>query len=51
MRASDIMAADPLCVTADTPPDEVAYLMSERRVGSVIIKDGDGHTAGDLYGY
>ncbi|WP_407920291.1 CBS domain-containing protein [Halopseudomonas bauzanensis] len=45
------MAADPLCVTADTPPDEVAYLMSERRVGSVTIENVGGHIAGDLYGY
>jgi len=51
VRASDIMAADPLCVTADTPPDEVAYLMSERRVGSVTIENVGGHIAGDLYGY
>ncbi|MFA5677459.1 MAG: CBS domain-containing protein [Pseudomonas sp.] len=39
VRASDIMAVDPLSVSADTPLDEVAYLMSERKVGSVIVKD------------
>ena len=38
VRASDIMAADPLCVTADTPLDEVAYLMPERRIGSATVK-------------
>ena len=46
LRAADIMAPEPLAVAADTPLDEVAFLMSERKVGSVIVKDGDGRLVG-----
>lgn len=46
VQAADIMAADPLCVTASAPLDEVAYLMSERKVGSVIVKDEVGELLG-----
>lgn len=42
VRAADIMAADPLAVSATTPLDEVAYAMSEKKVGSVIVKDEGG---------
>ena len=46
VQASDIMAENPLCVTAGTPLDEVAYRMSERKVGSVIVKDDEGDLLG-----
>ncbi len=46
VRASDIMAADPLTVTATTPLDQVAYAMSENKVGSVIVNDEDGRFLG-----
>ncbi|MEJ6656790.1 MAG: CBS domain-containing protein [Pseudomonas sp.] len=46
VRAADIMALDPLSVSASTPLDEVAYAMSERKVGSVIVKDEDGGLLG-----
>lgn len=46
VQASDIMAENPLCVTAGTPLDEVAYRMSERKVGSVIVKDDEGELLG-----
>ncbi len=46
VRASDIMAADPLTVSATAPLDEVAYAMSEKKVGSVIVEDEDGQFLG-----
>jgi acetoin utilization protein AcuB len=46
VRAADIMAADPLTVSATAPLDEVAYVMSEQKVGSVIVKDEDGRFLG-----
>ncbi|MCC6610380.1 MAG: CBS domain-containing protein [Burkholderiales bacterium] len=39
VRAADIMAADPLTVSAATPLEDVAYLMSDKKVGSVIVND------------
>ncbi len=39
VRAGDIMAPAPLTVSASEPLDEVAYKMSERKVGSVIVLD------------
>lgn len=46
VRAADIMAADPLTVVATTPLDEVAYAMSEKKIGSVIVNDEDGQLLG-----
>ncbi|MCH8505647.1 MAG: CBS domain-containing protein [Ectothiorhodospiraceae bacterium] len=46
LRAADIMVADPLTVSATTPLDEVAYAMSEKKVGSVIVKEEDGQLLG-----
>ena len=46
VQASDIMAENPLSVTASTPLDEVAFLMSERKVGSVIVNDEEGALLG-----
>lgn len=46
VQASDIMAEDPLCVSSNTPLDEVAYAMSERKVGSVIVKNEAGELVG-----
>lgn len=46
VRADDIMTADPVAVTAGTPLDKVAQAMSERKVGSVIVNDDDGHLVG-----
>ncbi|MNJ78179.1 CBS domain protein [compost metagenome] len=40
------MAEEPLCVNAATPLDEVALLMSENKVGSVIVKDEEGELLG-----
>jgi acetoin utilization protein AcuB len=46
LRAADIMAADPLTVVATAPLDEVAYAMSEKKLGSVIVKSEDGQFLG-----
>ncbi|MCK8516353.1 CBS domain-containing protein [Methylonatrum kenyense] len=42
VRASDLMAPDPMTVTAATPLDQVAFAMSERKIGSVIVNDTEG---------
>ncbi|WP_018936282.1 CBS domain-containing protein [Thioalkalivibrio sp. ALJ24] len=46
VRASDLMAADPLTVTAATPLDQVAHAMSESKVGSAIVNDEEGRLLG-----
>ncbi|WP_018863959.1 MULTISPECIES: CBS domain-containing protein [Thioalkalivibrio] len=46
VRVSDIMADDPLTVVASTPLDEVAYAMSDKKIGSVIVNDEDGRFLG-----
>ncbi len=46
VRAADIMAPDPLTVSAATPLDEVAYAMSEQKIGSVIVNDENGRFLG-----
>lgn len=46
VRAGDIMAEHPLTVSASLPLDEVAYAMSERRVGSAIVNDENGELLG-----
>jgi acetoin utilization protein AcuB len=40
--AADIMAIDPVSVKADTPLDEVAFTMSDRKIGSVLVHEADG---------
>ena len=42
VRAADIMATDPVTVICTTSLDDVAYVMSEKKVGSVIVNDEDG---------
>ncbi|WP_018137795.1 MULTISPECIES: CBS domain-containing protein [unclassified Thioalkalivibrio] len=46
VSVSDIMSADPLTVSAATPLDEVAYAMSEKKIGSVIVNEEDGSLLG-----
>lgn len=46
VKAADIMAQDPLTVDADMPLDEVAFLMSDMKVGSVIVQDEVGRLLG-----
>ncbi len=40
--AADIMSIDPVSVKADTPLDEVALTMSNRKIGSVLVHEADG---------
>jgi acetoin utilization protein AcuB len=46
VRAADIMAVAPLTVSAATPLDEVAFAMSDKKVGSAIVNDEDGRFLG-----
>lgn len=46
LTAADIMAGEPVSVGAHRPLEEVAFLMSERKVGSVIVNDADGGLVG-----
>lgn len=39
IKASDLMVRDPLTVSSEMPLDEVAFEMSSRKVGSVIVND------------
>ena len=41
LRASDIMATDPVSVSSETPLDEVAFEMSNKKIGSVIVNEGN----------
>ncbi|HEY0879655.1 MAG TPA: CBS domain-containing protein [Zeimonas sp.] len=44
--AADIMAIDPVSVQAETPLDEVAFTMSDRKIGSVLVHEADGNFLG-----
>ncbi|HMM46791.1 MAG TPA: CBS domain-containing protein [Thiobacillaceae bacterium] len=46
VRAADIMAADPVMMSARRRLDEVAYVMSDRKIGSVIVNDEEGRFLG-----
>lgn len=41
IQAGDIMARDPVTVSAEDTLDKVAYEMSNRKIGSVIVNEGD----------
>lgn len=41
LTAADIMSTDPVTVDAATPLDEVAFEMAEKKIGSVLVSDGD----------
>lgn len=40
VNAEDIMSPNPITVSSTAPLDEVAFLMSEKKVGSVIVVEG-----------
>lgn len=42
IQASDLMATHPRMVSADTQLEDVARLMAEQRIGSVIVNDDEG---------
>lgn len=46
MLAGDLMTTDPVAVRATTPLDEVAHIMAEKKVGSVIVNHDDGRLLG-----
>ena len=46
ITARDIMVADPISVLSDTPLDEVAFNMSERKIGSVLVYEESGEYLG-----
>lgn len=39
VQASDIMVTNPITVSCETPLDEVAFTMSNKKIGSVIVND------------
>ena len=41
VHAADIMVRDPVSVDASTRIEEVAFEMSSRKIGSVLVTDGD----------
>jgi acetoin utilization protein AcuB len=41
LTAADIMSADPVTVDSSTLLDEVAFEMSEKKIGSVIVTEND----------
>jgi acetoin utilization protein AcuB len=41
ISAGDIMATDPVTVDAQTPLDKVAFEMSSKKIGSVIVNEGN----------
>lgn len=44
--AADVMSPDPVTVTTGTPLDDVAFLMADKKVGSVIVLDEEGKLFG-----
>jgi acetoin utilization protein AcuB len=46
VTAGDLMAPEPLIVQATARLDEAAYAMSQRKVSSAIVVDGDGKLVG-----
>ena len=46
LRASDIMVADPVTVSANSSLEEVAFQMSEKKIGSVIVNDDSDNLLG-----
>lgn len=44
--AADIMAIDPVMVKASTPIEEVAYAMSDKKIGSVLVNEESGEFLG-----
>lgn len=46
VRACDIMVRAPVTVSADTSLEEVAFEMSQRKIGSVLVTDENGNYLG-----
>jgi acetoin utilization protein AcuB len=48
VTARDVMATDPIAMLSDTPLDEVAFDMSERKIRSVLVYEESGDCLGIL---
>lgn len=46
LRAKDVMVHEPFCVQAGTPIEDVAYELSNRKIGSAIVLDNKGSLEG-----
>ncbi|MEO0336345.1 MAG: CBS domain-containing protein [Pseudomonadota bacterium] len=46
LRVEDIMAKEPYIVSANTPIEEVAFQMSEQKIGSAIVLSSDNSQLG-----
>ena len=46
VRASDVMVTDPVTVSAGDTLDAVAFEMSEKKIGSVIVNDENDNLLG-----
>ncbi len=46
LSAADIMTREPYSVSAETPLEEVAFEMSQRKIGSAIVTDDEGRVTG-----
>lgn len=45
-RAADVMTERPVTITGDTPVDEIATIMSEKKVHTLPVLDQEGRLAG-----
>lgn len=45
-KVEEIMITDPISVPLGTPLSEAVFLMSENKIGSLVITDNDGGVAG-----
>jgi len=46
IQAKDIMHADPFVVTHDTPLEHVVFALSEKKIGSALVRDEAGKVSG-----
>lgn len=46
VQAADVMSPEPVVVKTGTPLDDVADLMAQKKVGSVIVIDDEGNLVG-----
>lgn len=41
LTAADVMIPDPVTVSSESTIEEVAFLMSDKRIGSVLVNEGE----------
>lgn len=46
VRAADLMTPDPVSFNSDTPLEEVIQKMADKKIGSVLVNDDQGHLQG-----